>query len=179
MGQNLKNLFKEDRSKSYERKANHEDLFIDRLYTELPVKKRSSFFQFRIAASIAVVFTVGLMSYFFLNTPDENEEKLATYTLKNISPELEEIESFYIANINKSLTEINKTGLNSNSIKRYMNRLSILKEEYIALIKELNEEGPNLQSINVLIHNLKLQLELLQELKEQLHPVKKDFNEII
>ena len=174
MGQNLKQLFEEDRSKNYERKANHEDLFIDRLYTELPLKKRSFFFQLRVAASIVILLGIGISSYVLTN----NNQTTYVFTLKNISPELEEIENFYITNINKSLTEINNTGQNSNSVKRYMNRLSILKEEYNILIKELNEEGPNSQSITVLIHNLKLQLELLQELKEQLHSVKNDNHEI-
>jgi len=173
MGQNLKKLFEEDRSKNYERKANHEDLFLDRLYTELPTKKRSTFFQLRVAASIVILLGIGIISYFLVN----NNLTTTTFTLKNISPELEEIENFYITNINKSQAEINKTGQNSNSINRYMKRLSILKEEYKALIKELNEEGPNSQSITVLIHNLKLQLELLQELKEQLYFVKNKNNE--
>ena len=126
MGQNLKQLFEEDRSKNYERKANHEDLFIDRLYTELPLKKRSFFFQLRVAASIVILLGIGISSYVLTN----NNQTTYVFTLKNISPELEEIENFYITNINKSLTEINNTGQNSNSVKRYMNRLSILKEEY-------------------------------------------------
>jgi len=43
----------------------------------------------------------------------------------------------------------------------------------------MNEEGPNSQSISVLINNLKLQLELLQELREQIKSTKNKKHEII
>ena len=179
MRQNLKQKFEEERSKNYKRKANHEDVFIESLYTELPLKKRSSLFKLKVAASIVILIGIGFTSYFLINPLINNAQNTMAYSLKNISPELKEIENFYTNSINKSLTEINQSDHKPDAVNRYMNRLSILKKEHKVLIKELNDEGPNSQSINVLIHNLKLQLELLQELKEQLNPVKKEINEII
>jgi len=179
MGQNLKKLFEQDRLVHHKRKANHEDLFIEELYKELPIKKKTTFSNFRIAASVLVLIGIGTLSYLTLDNPFNKKEKAIAYSLKNISPELEEIESFYVTNINLIVSGIEKNSENEAFIKRYMKRLSLLKEEYKKLIIEMNEEGPNSRSINVLINNLKLQLELLQELRNQITSTKNNKNEII
>lgn len=178
MEQNLKKLFEQDRLVNHKRKADHEDLFIEQLYKKLPIKKRTAFSGFRIAASVLVFIGIAGMSYMILGNPFNPKEKLVAYTLKNISPELEEIESFYVTNINRTLSDIEKNSESEAFVTRYMKRLSLLKEEYKNLIAEMNEEGPNSLSISVLINNLKLQLELLQELKEQLTATKNKKNEI-
>jgi len=179
MGQNLKNMFEEERLVHHKRKENHEDLFIEQLYKELPVKKRTTFSDFRIAASILILIGIGTLSYVMLDAPFNKKDASIAYSLKNISPELEEIESFYVTNINLIVSDIEKNSKNEAFVKRYMKRLSLLKEEYKNLILEMNEEGPNSRSINVLINNLKLQLELLQELRNQITSTKKNKNEII
>jgi len=180
MEQNLRELFEKDRLINYKRKADHEDLFIERLYKELPIKKRSSFLRYKIAASILVFIGLGVMSYYLINEVNHKEELTSVeFTLKNISPELEEIESFYVTNISLTLIDIEKNSENQAFVKRYMKRLSLLKEEYKNLIAEMNEEGPNSLSISVLINNLKLQLDLLQELREQIISTKNKKHEII
>ena len=142
-------------------------------------KKSTIFSSFRIAASVLVLIGIGIMSYVMIDNPANQKEELIAYTLKNISPELEEIESFYVTNINLVLSDIEKNSENQAFVKRYMKRLSLLKEEYKNLLLEMNEEGPNSLSISVLINNLKLQLELLQELREQVVSTKNKKNEII
>tara|TARA_R110002073_G_scaffold53840_4_gene138870 strand:- start:76592 stop:77131 length:540 start_codon:yes stop_codon:yes gene_type:complete len=178
MEQNLKKLFEQDRLVNHKRKANHEDLFIEQLYKELPIKKRTTFSGFRIAASVLVFIGIAGISYMTLGSPFNQKKELVAYTLKSISPELEEIESFYITNINQTLSDIENNSESQAFVTRYMKRLSLLKEEYKNLISEMNEEGPNSLSINVLINNLKLQLELLQELNEQITATKNKKNEI-
>ncbi len=179
MEQNFKKLFEQDRLVNHKRSADHEDLFIEQLYKELPVKKGVAFSNFRIAASILVFIGIGTLSYLMLDIPSNKKDEFIAYTLKNISPELKEIESFYVSNINLIVSDIEKNSESQALVKRYMKRLSILKEEYKNLITEMNEEGPNSLSISVLINNLKLQLELLQELSEQIRSTKNKRNEII
>ena len=179
MEQNLKKIFEQERLVNHKRNADHEDLFIEQLYKELPVKKSTAFSNFRIAASILVFLGIGALSYTLLDNPSNKKDEFIAYTLKNISPELKEIESFYVSNINLIVSDIEKNSESQALIKRYMKRLSLLKEEYKNLITEMNEEGPNSLSINVLINNLKLQLELLQELSEQIRSTKNRKNEII
>jgi hypothetical protein len=179
MEQNLKKIFEQDRLVNHKRSVDHEDLFIEQLYKELPVKKRTAFSNFRIAASILVFLGIGAMSYMVFENSINNKDDFIAYTLKNISPELKEIESFYVSNINLIVSDIEKNSQGQALVKRYMKRLSLLKEEYKNLITEMNEEGPNSLSISVLINNLKLQLELLQELREQIISTKSRKNEII
>lgn len=179
MGQNLKKLFEQERLVNHKRKESHEDLFIEQLYKELPVKKKIAFSSFRIAASVLVFIGIGIASYVMMDNPFNQKEESIAYTLKNISPELEEIESFYVTNINLALSDIERNNENQAFVKRYMKRLSLLKEEYKNLIAEMNEEGPNSLSIGVLINNLKLQLELLQELQKQIISTKNKKHEII
>lgn len=176
MGQNLKEIFEKDRLVNHMRRGDHENLFIERLYEELPIKNKNSFIVLKIAASILVFVSLGVATY-FLN----KEEVLPSseFVLSDISLELKEIEDFYVANINLTLADIENNSENQAFVKRYLKRLSTLKEEHRILIIEMNEEGPNSQSIIVLINNLKLQLELLQELKEQLTSIKNNNYETI
>lgn len=179
MKHNLKTIFEEERKINYKRNSNHEDLFIEKLYEELPTKKRAQFYQFRIAASVVILLGIGTVFFTMFNSSNINGKEITAFTLKNISPDLENIEKFYVSNINNTLLEIQNNKNNLASVNRYMNRFTLLKKEYTVLIKEMNDEGPNTQSISGIINNLKLQLELLQELKEQIKPVKKNLNETI
>lgn len=176
MGQDLKKLFENDRLVNHTRKSDHEDVFIERLYTELPMKKKSSFGVLKIAASIVLFLTLGITTYLIVNQ-DKNLTN-PEFILSDISPDLKEIESFYVASIDQVLSEIQQKNSNRAVVNRYMNRLSILKEEHQLLVVEMKEEGPNTMSINALINNLKMQLELLQGLKSEVETVKNNQNEI-
>ncbi len=58
-----------------------------------------------------------------------------------------------------------------------MERLTELNVEYKKLNEELNQVGPNDQTISALIKNLQLRLQLLQKLKEKLNEVQSSKNE--
>lgn len=58
-----------------------------------------------------------------------------------------------------------------------MKQLDTLNSEYINLNDELNEIGPNDQTISALIQNLQLRLQLLQKLKKKLNELKTSKNE--
>jgi len=161
MKQDLRKLFEKERSVNHERRPDHEDQFIQKLYSELPEKKHNSFLALKIAASIAIFICIGLFT-FYLN--DNNDARI----LGNISPELKEIEDFYVSNINLEILIIQNSSKNKAVVSRYMNRLNYLRNEYDSISEELNEEGPNSYNIQATINNLKLQLELLQELRIQL-----------
>ncbi len=180
MGQNLKKLFEKDRLVNHPRRKDHEDLFIERLYTELPVKKRNTFEIFKIAASILLFVALGTTSYLLINPINQDKKTIQSeFILSAISPELEEIEDFYITNINLTLLEVQDNKEGKSIFNRYMNRFSILKREYKKLVIEINEEGPNTRSINALINNLKMQLELLQTLKTEMIPLNNKEHETI
>ena len=59
----------------------------------------------------------------------------------------------------------------------YLLRITELDTEYNLLNKELNDVGPSEASVNALIDNLKLRLELLFKLKNKLKELKNLENE--
>ena len=58
----------------------------------------------------------------------------------------------------------------------YLLRLEELNKEYTRLEEELTQSGPNEQTVNALIDNLKLRLNLLYRLKEKLSELNESNN---
>ncbi|KQC28520.1 hypothetical protein [Flagellimonas eckloniae] len=190
MAQDLRELFaKERKENKYPMKEGHEARFLSKLEEEIPVKKKSgSFIWLRIAASIMVILGLGI--YFFSvsdgvdvdSNPKvvENEtskQQINTISLGDLSPDLKKIESYYVTNISLELSDLEFTGDNKGVIDGYMERLGELDKEYGRLNKDLNEFGPNDQTIEALIKNLQLRLQLLQKLKSKLNQLKSSKNE--
>ncbi|SNZ00303.1 hypothetical protein [Flagellimonas pacifica] len=193
MGRDLRELFEKEReSKAYPMKKGHEDRFLSKLEVKLPreeiEKKSNSFFWIRIAAAVVILF--GTAVYFFFNRAKEDiptntqvaerdspNEKINTVSLGDLSPDLKKIESYYVTNINLELSELDFTGDNKVIVDSYMERLGELYKEYRRLTMELNEIGPNDDTINALIQNLQLRLQLLQKLRTKLNQLKSSKNE--
>lgn len=189
MAQDLKKLFEERRkNKSYAMKDGHEERFLEKLDTTLAKKKKANSFNWlKIAASVAIV--LGVASYLFISNkeqvnPDttivtntDKETILPKISLGDLSPDLEKIENYYTANINLELASLNVSDDNKDIVDSYMEQLADLDNEYKRLNKELNEIGPNDQTIEALIKNLQLRLELLKKLKEKLNQLKLSKNE--
>jgi hypothetical protein len=165
----------------------HKKRFAAKLAKALPAPKKSLGWM-KIAASIVALLSISAVSY-YLFKPSENtavvntqqqDESIPQITLGDISPDLKKIESYYVANINVALSELEFDKNNQQLFNSYMTRLAELNDEYQKLNKELNEVGPNEQTINALIGNLQLRLQLLYQLKEKLNQLKesKDENRI-
>lgn len=189
MAQDLKKLFEEQRKKeTYQMKKGHENRFFDKLESELPEKTTSnSSFWLKIAASIIIM--VGIASYIYMNdlgetNPDTtivnnegSKDVESNISLGDLSPDLEKIENYYVANINLELANLEISDDNKGVVDGYMEQLEALDAEYKRLNKELNEVGPNDQTIEALIQNLQLRLQLLKKLKEKLNQLKLSKNE--
>lgn len=191
MGQDLRKLFEEERKKaSFPMKQGHEARFLERLDAELPIKKEANrFLWLKIAASVLVLLTIGA---FFLSKGSEDtvtkeativdssnkvETDPNTISLGDLSPDLQKVENYYVANINYELSQLEVSDENKEVVDGYMERLGELDREYITLNTELNELGPNDETISALIQNLQLRLQLLQKLKEKLNQLKSSKNE--
>ncbi len=189
MGQDLRKLFREEReSKKYPMKEGHEARFLERLEAELPAKEKyHTFFWLRIAASIVLLLGVG--TYFFLQRTTEQPIKNTVVAKEDImnekqgisigdlSPDLQKIENYYVANINYELSQLDVSDDNKEMVDGFMERLGELDKEYGVLNTELNELGPNDDTISALIQNLQLRLQLLQKLKQKLNQLKSSENE--
>jgi len=187
MSQDLRDMFKKDNSEHLNKmKPGHEERFLARLNEELPIKKRASFFNWKVAASVAVL--LGVSIYFIglkKETPIEVKvvetkkvnEKTKTFSLGDLSPDLKKVEDYYVSTINFELSKLELTEDNQGLVDSYLEKLSELDEEYKKLNIELNQVGPNDQTINALIKNLQLRLQLLQKLKIKLSELKSSENE--
>lgn len=191
MAQDLRKMFKKSREQEpYPMKEGHEERFLGRLDKALPQQRNSFFFRLKIAASILVLLGVGMYAYKQYTAKDtiptttvvEKETELQKnngISLGDLSPNLKKVENYYVANINLELSQLEVSQDNKALVDSFMERLAELNEEYQKLHTELNEIGPNDQTITALVKNLQLRLQLLQKLREKLNELKSSKNESV
>ena len=187
MAQDLRKLFKEEcKKEGYVMTEGHEKRFMELLERELPAKRKPSFLILKIAAAILVLVAMGTFIYTnreaeniktTLVQKDHGGETKTGISLGDLSPDLKKVEHYYVANINLELSKLNISGETKDLVDSYMERLSELNVEYKTLNTELNQIGPNDQTIAALIKNLQLRLQLLQKLKKNLNEVQSSKNE--
>ncbi|PIF00225.1 MAG: hypothetical protein CR994_07120 [Maribacter sp.] len=187
MAQDLRDLFKKEQcEEGFAMMDGHEKRFEHRLEKELPQKRKGLFFFVKIAAAILVLVSSGV--FFYMNRDntditttivDKNPTKdtKTGISLGDLSPDLKKVENYYVAKINLELSKLNVSGDTKDMVESYMERLSELNTEYKNLNFELNQIGPNDQTISALVKNLQLRLQLLQQLKSKLNEIQSSKNE--
>ncbi|WP_423998463.1 hypothetical protein [Maribacter sp. IgM3_T14_3] len=188
MEQDLREMFKKEREQIHTIKTDHEERFLKKLQESLPEEKKPTRMWLKIAASIAVLFSIGF-GYLYLNDNNDNspvvvestpdEDNKSEFTFGDLSPDLKKVESYYVANINLELAKLEVSPDTKELIDSFMEQLNNLNLEYKTLNNELKELGPNDQTITALIENLQLRLQLLQKLKRKLTELKLSKNEQI
>tara|TARA_R110002124_G_scaffold286014_1_gene465675 strand:- start:951 stop:1514 length:564 start_codon:yes stop_codon:yes gene_type:complete len=180
MGQDLRNLFGEDyKEQNIKMSESHEVRFLKRLDKELPNEGKSSHFSFfNIAASVIVLLGLSYGAFQFFQAPlvTPKDQPIATNlkTLGDVSPDLKKVEDYYLASINLELSKVQLTPENKELFDGYVERLKELNDEYDTLTKELTDNGPNEETLNALIDNLKFRLNLVKRLKEKLQEFNDD-----
>ena len=197
MAQDIRKMLQQDQETLGAEKlpAGHLTRFEARLEQALPQQKKSIRLQWlQIAAVLVVALAAG---FFFLyqdpasdknpiaETPSEEETKYPSVgeaaeeqvTLADISPEFKKVESYYMANLNMGLAKLEVTEENKALIDAFMVQLAELDKEYGRLNGEITKNGLNTETIEALINNLQLRLDLLFKLKQKLDELKKDKNE--
>ena len=175
MAQNLRNLFENDpKNKDVKMSKGHEARFLQKLDEELPKQNKTSRFSFlSIAASVVVLLGLSFGAYHFMKTDVETIEPTKVVntdikTLGDLSPDFKKVEDYYLASINLELSKVQLTPQNKELFDGYVKRLKELNDEYDKLTQELRENGPNEETLNALIDNLKFRLNLVMRLKEKL-----------
>jgi len=185
MAQDIRKLFEEENKlHTHHMTEGHEKRFLKKLDEALPADsvKRSSFSFMRIAASVVLLIGLSFGAYKFFESPpvesqqvvsaEESEKDTKLKSLGDISPDLKKVEDYYLANINLELSKVKLTPENKELFDGYVVKLEELNKEYERLSIELTENGPNELTVSALIDNLKLRLNLLYRLKEQLQDLK-------
>merc|ERR1711974_109995 len=143
---------------------------------------KSKFPWMKIAAIFIVALSIGILGYNQLSAPTNeattvvNLNKVDTNNtptdvvpvyLSEVSPQFKEVEDYYLASINLEIAKLQVNDENKELIDAFMTQLAELDEEYAQLNRELKEAGVNEQTVNTLIANLQLRLELLFKLKSK------------
>lgn len=174
MPKDLRELLKNESIKTNELSKKHRKNFEARLQKELHGSKKKNNQFLKIAASFLVIVGLGSTVFYISNKTIPNTSKTAKIeSLGSVSPELKNIENYYLASINTEISNLPEDPENKELLNGYLEKIGELTKEYKLLINELNTEGLNEKTINALIDNLQLRLKLLYQLKDQLDELKK------
>lgn len=196
MAQDLRNMLKQDSEAAQEKlPAGHQKRFQKRLEQALPQAKTSSTHLYLKIAAVLVI-ALGVGTFFFYqgdiatngpglaeveaesSTPGKSvPESTGEVNLRDVSPEFKKIEEYYLANLHLGLSKLNINKENKALIDAFMGQLSELDKEYSRLNDEFSKNGANEETVEALIQNLQLRLELLFKLKTKLDELNTKENE--
>ena len=173
MQQDIRETLKDFKEQNVALSANHANKFEALLNKEMHQQKpkKKNYKWLSIAASVVLLISLGIKLY-----PTNNIEPQPIspkqITLGNISPEFGTIEKYYKNSINLEISQLELNDENKDIIDGYLIKIAELTKEYKSLTKELNTKGVNEATIDALISNLQLRLQLLKRLKKQLKQLK-------
>lgn len=182
MDKDIRDILKNNTNNNVEISSKHRERFQQKLLSELHEKpsKIKKYKWLYVAASIVLLVGVGI-KFSTTNIEGESLPKITNsvelnndsqISLGSISPELKTIESYYINTINYELSQLELTKENKELFDGYLTQLGLLTKEYKSLTQELNKKGINDDTINALIGNLQMRLQLLKRMQKQLHEFK-------
>ncbi|MDG1572387.1 hypothetical protein OZ410_08670 [Robiginitalea sp. M366] len=188
MSQNLKELFERERERDFPMPPGHEQRFAARLETELPARRPRTYLWVSMAA--CVVGLLGLGLWFYRPAPDigggaaevvvqDSTANGKGLSLGDLSPDLRKVEQYYAAQIGMELATLDISDSYKAVADDYLGRLRELDAAYQDLSRELNEVGPNEETITAMIRNFQLRLDLLLKLKAKLNELKTSKNETV
>lgn len=176
MAQDIRKLFEtEEKVSNQKMSQGHEARFLEKLDREIPEVKQTSksWSWMQIAASMVVLFGLTLGAFKFFNQdPADTPLKVVetpTKSLGDVVPDLKKVEDYYVANINFELSKMKPTPETKELFDGFLERLEELNKEYQAVSEEVVKSGPDELTVDALINNLKLRLDLLYRLKEKLN----------
>ncbi|HER40038.1 MAG TPA: hypothetical protein ENO10_02345 [Salinimicrobium catena] len=200
MAQDIRKMFQEDKTLPADKlQQGHQKRFEAKLDTAFPKQKKeqassNKYLFLKIAAVLVVAFGIGFI-FFSSNdlfqgnqvvdtettVTEENEKEEVVpvkkeYQLSDVSPEFKKIENYYMASLNIELAKLEVNDENRALVDSFMTQLAELDEEYKRLNAEISETGLNESSVEALIANLQLRLELLFKLKNKLKEINQSKN---
>lgn len=194
MSQDLREMFRnEEGPTSEDLPKGHKKRFEAKLDKALPKENSDhKFLLLKIAAVFVVALGVGFSLFTFQgdagemdnqvvetaveeNTEEEIPEK--QFQVSDVSPEFKRIEDYYLASLNFEIAKLEITEGNKGLLDSFMKQLAELEKEYQRLNNEFNQIGANEQTLEAMIMNLQLRLELLYKVKNKIREIKKSKKE--
>ncbi len=186
MSQDLRELFERERKRTPRMPEGHEARFEQKLRAAFPKPRPAFRAWLGVAASIVALLGLALWMYRPVPVVAEGPAQVVAsdsvqpapgLSLGDLSPDLRKVEQYYTANISLELASLDISPENKKMADDYIARLRELDVEYQSLVAELNEIGPNEETISAMIRNFQIRLQLLQKLKAKLNDLKQSKNE--
>lgn len=174
MQKDIREMMKDYKDDNITLSKHHEDNFKGLLMREMHPKKtkNKTYKWLSIAVSIVLFVSLGIKFYPTKTIEKDPEIRSNEITLGNISPEFQTIETYYQNSIKLEISQLDLSEEYKDFVDEYLLKIAELTKEYKLLTKELNTNGVNDVTIDALIRNLQLRLQLLKRLKEQLKQLK-------
>ena len=171
MLKDIRNIIKEESTESLKLSVNHREKFEARL-NQMNKPKRNYYYFLKIAATLILLVSLG---YFFLpsSSTEEITPEAKVVDIGNVSPEMKQIENYYLTAINYEMSNIEPSPENKAVLDTYLKKIAELTDAYKQLSIDLTEKDINEQTVNALITNLQMRLQLLLDLKDTLNEIKK------
>ena len=174
MPKDLRDIVNEAKQTQLQIPENHRNRFEDKLEGLHKSKRKNNFFFLKIAASVVLLISLG---YYVINSKDISDpinenSKLEITSLGSISPEMQKVENYYLTAINYELASLEPSEENRQMVDNYLDKIGKLDADRKRLNKELSENGLKEKTVNALITNLQLQLQLLLQLKDEINELK-------
>jgi len=182
MPKDIRKLMKDYRGEQVALSTEHEDKFLEKLQKEFPEQKKS-YTRWYAVASVAILLGVGIQ--FFLKSDVKTVEKptneIQEISLGDVSPEMKKVEDYYLTAIHYEIASLEVTPENKALLDEYLEKIGKLDADYKRLNQKLQKEGITKATIDALIINLQLRLQLLIQLKDQVNvqQTKKDNYEAV
>lgn len=173
MPKDIRDILKENSGRGLELSKDHRVNFEERLQKLNKPKVRNYFF-LKIAASILIIVSIGYMAIIHQPTDGikNSSQNSSIVDLGTVSPEMKQIENYYLTAINYEMASLEVNPEAKEILDQYLEKISELTKAYKQLNIDLSQEGINEKTINALITNLQLRLQLLLELKDTINELK-------
>jgi hypothetical protein len=148
---------------------NHRQRFENKLKEQLHSKSKKNYWFLKIAASLLLLISI---TYITFNTTKTQENAIEKISLGSLSPELEKIENYYVTAINYEILQLEINDETKPILEKYLSKIKQLTKQYKAESAQLSIDSINEKSINALIDNLQMRLQLLLQLKGKLQQIK-------
>lgn len=97
------------------------------------------------------------------------ETPVAAVALSDVSPEMAEVEDYFIQSVSTRVQAVDQYGKSTESfVKGCLDRLSALENDYNELKKDLSANHKDQRVINAMIQNYRIRLQVLDQLLQQL-----------
>ena len=174
MQQDIKKMMSDFKEVDIALSKEHSTKFKALLLAELHQKKKPKkpLQWLSIAASIVLFIAIGSQFIVHQNIEQPIKKSKKEITLGTISPEFNTLETYYINSINLEISQLDLSEEHKELVDDYLLKIAELTKEYQLLTQELNTKGVNDDTIDALIRNLQLRLQLLKRLKKQIQQLK-------